>query len=108
MAETLAEPPQHGKLIDASLMSQNGDYRYAVSCDGTKGPLSKLRIHADPVNGKLGLRNFCFEIKFIEIKFAEIESLGPGTREYPIQWSTEGTGACFKRGTPLEPGADSR
>ena len=101
-------PPQHGKLIDPSLMSRQGDYLYAVSCDGTKGPFSKLRIHADPLNGKLGLRHYCLEIRFSEIKFAEIDSLGPGTREYPIRWSTEGTGECFKRGVALKLSANSR
>ena len=101
-------PPQHGKLIDPSLMSRNGDYQYAVSCDGTKGPLSKLRIHADPVNTKLGLRHYCLEIRFSQIKFAEIDSLGPGTSNYPIKWSTEGTDGCFKRGTLLEQSEDSQ
>lgn len=91
--------PVHAKLVDPTLLSGTGQYKFSTQCAGSSRPAGKLNILAVPLDPNAHLRTFCATETFgpyeTDPYFAtgasSIRSISAGTPE-----------SCFASGEPLK------
>ena len=92
-------PNSNAKLVEPTMLSGVGEYRFSASCAPDSKPGTKLNVLAVPVDPRADLRTFC-----------KVETFGPyetapfvATGGSPIRSiSSADAGSCLVSGEPLK------
>ena len=89
-----ADSPAHAKLVEPSLLTGTGQYKFSARCIDSSKPVRKLDVVAVPLDSGAGLRTFCASGAF---------EPHVRTSEFPIRSVPNGTAeGCLASGELLK------